>query len=627
MRSLTRTAHAVTAVAAVALTLAALGTLRSQAPPELVAPQPPRAENTTELAGECSLANEQCRLNYILSVLATAGSAGDMSGFIPFPRVMPHPALSSAKFACTPDGASPKSTGPPVTFVPCCTGSAPVNITQTEFVCNSTTPTPNKLLECVSTDIIPLASRCDLTDTTGETSCPLSAMAPNESYLIYPGGLTACYHQPTATGWGNCTGASKSNRFSFEVKKGDPTKLLVFFQGGGACWTADGKPVPACTTHATTYYSGMLDSQKADNRYANFTQVQLPYCSGDVFAGNVTQAFSSKEYPNMPIKQVGYANARAVLDWLLAQESIKQIDELVIGGISAGSIGAQVWTRPLLLALQANSKQRISSATIYDSFVGVFPVFGTRHAAGLILRDSWRVCSVPELLPTPEALAACNAGTIEVTDVMLPAVKEFPETLFTFIQSKEDIVQRMFYDATMVTLIVPAESAVLTIIGKEHVHKKAMSIIESYRALSPNVSATLVNGNCHTFAELPDWYNATAGGPGEARTVCPAEKWKLPFEVGIAELVIMGEPKGGPLACCKSPGSTRPVSGPELLAYMKLSNWASLPLVTPGDARPAATPPLWAKLMDNCYGPIGSATQPLYSCPSFLNYVTNSTKA
>ncbi|KAJ1639915.1 Pectinacetylesterase-domain-containing protein, partial [Pavlovales sp. CCMP2436] len=605
--SLTRTAHAVAAVAAVALTLAALGTLRSQAPPELVAPQPPRAENTTELANECSLANEY---------------AGDMLGSVPIPSVVPHPAFSAAKFACTPDNVSPKSAGPPVSFVPCCTGSAPVNITRTESVCKPTTPTTNKFLECVSSDIIPLASRCDLTDTTGETSCPLSAMVPNGSYLIYPGGLAACYHQPTATGWGTCSVTSKSNRFSFEVKKGNPTKLLVYFQGGGACWTTtDGKPVQACTTHASAqtsptfaaYYSGMLDSQKADNRYANFTQVKLPYCSGDVFAGNVTQAFSSKEYPNMPIKQVGYANARAVLDWLLAQESIKQIDELVIAGMSAGSLGAQVWTRPLLLALQANSKQRISSAMIYDSFVGVFPVFGTRHAAGLILRDSWRVCSVPEFLPTPEALAACNAGTIEFTDVMLPAIKKFPETLFTFIQSKEDIVQ--------------VKSAVLTIIGKDHVYKIAMSIIESYRALSPNVSATLVNGNCHTFSELPDWSDATAGGPGAARTVCPAEKWKLSFEVGIAELVIIGEPKGGQLVCCKSPGSTHPVSSLQLLAYMKLSNWVSPPLVSPGDARPGATPPLWAKLMDNCYGPINSATQPLYSCPSFINYVTNSTKA
>ncbi|KAJ1639913.1 hypothetical protein T492DRAFT_832548 [Pavlovales sp. CCMP2436] len=147
MRSLTRTAHAVAAVAAVALTLAALGTLCSQAPPELVAPQPPRAENTTELANECSLANEQCRLNYILNALATAGSAGDMLGSVPIPSVVPHPAFSAAKFACTPDNVSPKSAGPPVSFVPCCTGSAPVNITRTEFVCKPTTPTTNKFLD------------------------------------------------------------------------------------------------------------------------------------------------------------------------------------------------------------------------------------------------------------------------------------------------------------------------------------------------------------------------------------------------------------------------------------------------------------------------------------------------
>jgi hypothetical protein len=203
MGTVTRT---VAALAAVALTLAALGTLGTLATSrETVRVTAEKAEVAT---GVCNIAlNEQCRLDYILDALATAtGSTADMVGSLP--NAVPQPALSDAKFACTPDGVSPKSAGPSVLFIACCPGSAPVNITQTDALCKPTTP--DKLLECVSTDFVPTSNRCDLTSSLGETSCPLSAMTPSERYLIYPGGLTSCYHQPTATGYGACAGTAHS---------------------------------------------------------------------------------------------------------------------------------------------------------------------------------------------------------------------------------------------------------------------------------------------------------------------------------------------------------------------------------------------------------------------------------
>ena len=66
------------------------------------------------------------------------------------------------------------------------------------------------------------------------------------------------------------------------------------------------------------------------------------------------------------------------------------------------------------------------------------------------------------------------------------------------------------------------------------------------------------------------------------------------------------------------------VAGSQLLAYLKLADWASLPLVPTAQADPRARPPLWAAIKDNCYGPIvGDALasqHPLYACPP-LDYV------
>ena len=67
-------------------------------------------------------------------------------------------------------------------------------------------------------------------------------------------------------------------------------------------------------------------------------EFQVLYCSGDVHAGNVTRKYMDSRGEN--VVQSGAENSLSVMKWLAAQHT--ELDELVVTGCSAGSIGAQV---------------------------------------------------------------------------------------------------------------------------------------------------------------------------------------------------------------------------------------------------------------------------------------------
>lgn len=90
------------------------------------------------------------------------------------------------------------------------------------------------------------------------------------------------------------------------------------------------------------------------------------YCSGDVHAGNTTRNYNEYGTTN-PAVQVGALNTIAVLDWLSAQ-NLGELDELIVGGTSAGSVGAQVWSDYIIDHIPASKV-----AMLFDSFAGVFP--------------------------------------------------------------------------------------------------------------------------------------------------------------------------------------------------------------------------------------------------------------
>jgi hypothetical protein len=133
--------------------------------------------------------------------------------------------------------------------------------------------------------------------------------------------------------------------YQFFVHEGDPSKLAVYFQGGGACWNqatcSPTSPLLSYDLDVGTFaqefgeYSGIFDLENPANPIADYTLVAVPYCTGDIFTGDTTV-----EYGDFEIHHVGARNARLVLDWVYANNPPDAVERVFVSGSSAGAYGA-----------------------------------------------------------------------------------------------------------------------------------------------------------------------------------------------------------------------------------------------------------------------------------------------
>ena len=131
--------------------------------------------------------------------------------------------------------------------------------------------------------------------------------------------------------------------YSWFVREADPTKVLFFLEGGGACFTGD-MCAPGSETYKQMVGSGVADSPTGifdlanpDNPFADWSMVFVPYCTGDVHAGNLT-----KDYGNgIVIEHKGFVNASAALNDTVAR--FAEAGTVVVAGSSAGAFPTPIF--------------------------------------------------------------------------------------------------------------------------------------------------------------------------------------------------------------------------------------------------------------------------------------------
>jgi hypothetical protein len=117
----------------------------------------------------------------------------------------------------------------------------------------------------------------------------------------------------------------------------DPSKLLLFEQGGGACWQdfyncnilseAQEPPAPPF---------GIWAFASKDNPFRNHSIVYMPYCDGSVFSGD--NDVVDANFPFGPVRfHRGLRNQSAGMD--LAAAMFPDADRITIAGTSAGGVG------------------------------------------------------------------------------------------------------------------------------------------------------------------------------------------------------------------------------------------------------------------------------------------------
>ncbi|MEI6066922.1 MAG: pectin acetylesterase-family hydrolase [Methylococcaceae bacterium] len=156
-------------------------------------------------------------------------------------------------------------------------------------------------------------------------------------------------------------GSTIDNSFHFYFKPGKNDKLVVFFNGGGACWD-DATCLTSLKKGSSPTYNpsinqanspvgagGIFDDTNAANPFKEWSKVFIPYCTGDIHVGSKSVTYidngSLTGYPGAPVnvKHHGFDNFLAVREWIKGQFPANhehRLKKLLVAGSSAGGYGA-----------------------------------------------------------------------------------------------------------------------------------------------------------------------------------------------------------------------------------------------------------------------------------------------
>src|SRR4051794_15975926 len=101
---------------------------------------------------------------------------------------------------------------------------------------------------------------------------------------------------------GDCRCADGSP-FNFWEWRADPTRVVLFLNGGGVCWDATSCAFTGDHGESDFYdwslqgedpenRTGMFDITRSDNPFADYSIVYVSSCTGDAHLGNASERYS-----------------------------------------------------------------------------------------------------------------------------------------------------------------------------------------------------------------------------------------------------------------------------------------------------------------------------------------------
>jgi hypothetical protein len=146
-------------------------------------------------------------------------------------------------------------------------------------------------------------------------------------------------------------GFDDDSDYHFFVKRGSVNKLVVYYQGGGACWENLTCGLPVCKDGSDpiaddpdNFPGGFGDLQNPANPFKDWNSVFVTYCTCDVHFGDADQVYSGL-FGDIAISHRGFQNAKVVEKF--AREHFLSPETVFVTGSSAGGYGA-LFHAPLL---------------------------------------------------------------------------------------------------------------------------------------------------------------------------------------------------------------------------------------------------------------------------------------
>jgi hypothetical protein len=198
----------------------------------------------------------------------------------------------------------------------------------------------------------------------------ISQIKDNKWHTVSLGGETIC---------------SDGSEYHIFTRQGKSDNLIIHFSGGGACWDdptcsapitlktifIDGIPkdlkafyFPNVLKVFPALLSGIFDVNNKDNAFRDWDVIFIPYTTGDLHIGNVTNTYELNG-KQIKVHHNGRKNVLAALKWIKA--NYKNPKKLLVSGESAGAFAAAFWT-PYIGSVYDNNKiYQLSDGAYIDS--------------------------------------------------------------------------------------------------------------------------------------------------------------------------------------------------------------------------------------------------------------------
>ncbi|HZO15638.1 MAG TPA: pectin acetylesterase-family hydrolase [Polyangiaceae bacterium] len=326
-----------------------------------------------------------------------------------------------------------------------------------------------------------------------ETDAP---PGPEPEVITLPEGLSDGWNEMAT---GGSTICALGGAYAFWVRPGTVNKVVIDFQGGGACWNALTCGVASqsdaiCTQSvdgvraavAAGVPAGIYDHERADNPFKDWYHVVVPYCSCDVHWGDNTTTYQASQ-GEITIQHRGAVNARAVLDWVYA--SFSKPEQILVTGCSAGSYGSIAWSAHI-----AEHYQKSRVVQFGDSGAGVI----TRSFFEQSF-PSWKAeGAMPQWIDALD-LSKVNLLDLTLADIYVGIANHYATQMFSQYNTAFDENQTFYYTAMGGT---DAQA------WSQEMHAS----IDSIKARAADFASFLPSGEQHCIIPFDNFYTVNVNG-------------------------------------------------------------------------------------------------------------------
>ena len=345
--------------------------------------------------------------------------------------------------------------------------------------------------EDAAAPVTTVTARTEVTATTEVTTTTAAPATTAPATIATTAAPTTTEAPPVVVGdWTSTPGGeecrcSDGSPYELWERPADPTRVVLYLQGGGACFDA-----LTCGTALSVFNrnlqlgeapdsAGIFDPAASENPFATHSILYVPYCTGDAHLGaNVAQ------YGDVTIQHNGFANASKGLDTLIA--NYPDLEQLVVVGVSAGSVSA-----PAFAGLAADSFPDAQIVSFGDSS-GAYP---DAPELNVEIGGTWGVLNNVPDWPVNEGLAPADWSFPGLT---VQTATQHPDITFARFDFSADSVQAGFLGLAG----IPADDLLANIEQTEAQIEAAGVDVASFVAL----------GEGHTIVRSAAFYDLEVSG-------------------------------------------------------------------------------------------------------------------